>query len=788
MGEGVSTRIHLIGAVEDEIRASLKRHGIRSEPDEIRGVAERLGRDMTVPEAFLIDVAFSEHCSYKSSRRFLRGLLPPLAPHVILGPGEDAGVIDLGPSGAPGWALVVAHESHNHPSQLLPVEGAATGIGGIVRDVYCMGADVIGVLDGLRFGDLGGPNGEVARSVARGVVRGIWEYGDALGVPNLGGDLAFDPCYDDNCLVNVVALGVAPVSRIIRSRVPDDARREPYEIVLVGKPTDRSGLGGASFASKILDAGAADTNLGAVQIHDPFLKRVIVEATKAVWRLIEERGCAVGFKDLGAGGFGGASSELVLAGGFGAEIDLDKLPAAEPDPNPAHLLVGETQERFVWALPARIVPDVLRIYNEDFDLPGIYPGACAALVGRVISEKRYEVSWRGEKVVDLPAAVLEETPVLERPTRAREVANEAGALVEPSDWNAFLRAFVAHPALCSRAHVYRHYDAEVRGEALIRPGEADAGVCRPVPGSRLGVAVSLDGNGRWCDLDPYHGTAAVVCEAVRNIVSIGARPLTMTDCMNFGSPEEPECLWEFEECLRGMRDACVGLGLPGEAAHAIPIVSGNVSFYNQSSSGKRIHPTPILACFGAIADWRRVIHPRFARSGDAIRLVGALDRAWGGSPALDLIGGSGVPPHPDLRAERGRIYGVLAAIESGAVRTCHDFAEGGLLVALIESLIHEEGPTGLGATCDLSGLPLPPIEALLSESGGFLIGVDPEREGDLDRVLAAHGAASYRIGTVTGEPTLRVAAGGRRIFDSAVAPLAGAWAERLGAWIEGETA
>jgi phosphoribosylformylglycinamidine synthase subunit PurL len=784
----VIERIRLHDASLDEIQASLVRNGIRSDPAEILEVGRGLGRDLTVPEAFLIDVAFSEHCSYKSSRRFLKGLLPPLAPHVILGPGEDAGIVDLGPFGAPGWSLVVAHESHNHPSQLLPVEGAATGIGGIVRDVYCMGADVIGVLDGLRFGDLDGPNGEVARSVARGVVRGIWEYGDALGVPNLGGDLAFDRCYDDNCLVNVVALGIVPTARVIRSRVPDAAKDEPYDIVLVGKPTDRSGLGGASFASKVLDADAADSNLGAVQIHDPFLKRVIVEATKSVWDLLEARGCVAGFKDLGAGGFGGASNELVLAGGFGASIDLDQLPAAEEEPNPAHILVGETQERFVWAIPRRIVPDVLKIYNEDFDLPGIYPGARAAVVGKVIPEQRFEVTWRGEKVVDMPCTVLSETPVLERPTRPRPVGNDIGALQEPRDWGVFLERFVRHPALCSRAHVYRHYDAEVRGEALIRPGEADAGVCRPVPGSRIGIAVSLDGNGRWCDLDPYHGAVATVLESVRNVVAIGARPLALTDCMNFGSPEEPECLWEFEQCMLGMRDACVRLGLPADPAHALPIVSGNVSFYNQSASGKRIRPTPILACFGAIADWTRALRRRLLRPGNPVYLVASLERAWGGSPALDILGGIGAPPRPDIAAERERIYGVLEACEAGLVRSCHDFAEGGILMAAIEMLMHEECPTGLGLDLDLSILTLPPMEALLSESGGFLVEVDPEREGDFTGMLRARGVPSPRVGTVLDRPGFAVRAGDRLLFDQAVQPLSAAWSKHLGPWMEGTEA
>jgi phosphoribosylformylglycinamidine synthase len=778
--------IRLQGVPKETIRSGLARHGIRAEPEELLEVVSRLGRDLTVPEAFLFDVAYSEHCSYKSSRRFLRSLLPPLAPHVILGPGEDAGVVDLGDVDGRRWTLVVAHESHNHPSQLLPVEGAATGIGGIVRDVYCMGADVVGVLDGLRFGDLDGPNGVTCRAVARGVVRGIWEYGNALGVPNLGGDLGFDACYDDNCLVNVVALGVAPADRIIRSRVPARAKSEPYLLVLIGKPTDRSGLGGASFASKVLDAAAADANVGAVQIHDPFLKRVLVEATKSVWELLAARGCEAGFKDLGAGGLAGASSELVVAGAFGAAIDLGEVPHAEEAPLPEHLLVAETQERFVWALPERIVPEVLAIYNDDFDLPGVYPGARAAVIGRVTDDGRYQARWKGEVVVDLPITILDESPVLERPTSARPVAVDPGALREPPDWTEFAAALMSHPLLCSRAHVYRHYDPEVRGEALIRPGEADAGVCRPIPGSRIGVAVSLDGNGRWCDLDPYHGAAATVAEGVRNIVAVGARPLALTDCMNFGSPEDPECLWEFEQCLLGMRDACVMLGLPGDAKHALPIVSGNVSFYNQSSGGRRIRPTPILACYGAIADWRRALRPQLTARGNAVYLVGSFTRGWGGNPALDILGGKGTPPRPDLTQERSRILATLRAIEGGLVASAHDFAEGGLFAGLLETLLSEEGPTGLGLECDLSPLPVPWLEALFDETGGFLLEVSPGNEQDFRRGMEQAGAASWRIATVLDAPRLRLRSGDRPHFDLAVEPIWRAWSEKLGRWIEGE--
>lgn len=786
MGESLSELIRLKGVPKETIRTELARHGIRAEPDELLEVVERLGRDLTVPEAFLFDVAYSEHCSYKSSRRFLRSLLPPLAPHVILGPGEDSGVISLGEVDGREWTLVVAHESHNHPSQLLPVEGAATGIGGIVRDVYCMGADVVGVLDGLRFGSLDGPNGVTCRAIARGVVRGIWEYGNALGVPNIGGDLGFDACYDDNCLVNVVALGVAPADRIIRSRVPPAAKDEPYLLVLIGKPTDRSGLGGASFASKVLDADAADDNMGAVQIHDPFLKRVLVEATKSVWELLAARGCAVGFKDLGAGGLAGASSELVVAGGFGAEIDLEKVPQAEAHPLPEHLLVAETQERFVWALPERIVPEVLAIYNEDFDLPGVYPGARAAVIGRVTEEPRYRISWKGETVVDLPITILDESPVLERPTRARAVVTDPGTIRPPGDWESFTRELMAHPQLCSRAFVYRHYDPEVRGEALIRPGEADAGVCRPIPGSRIGIVVSLDGNARWCDLDPYHGAAATVVEGMRNVVAVGARPKALTDCMNFGSPEDPECLWEFEQCLLGMRDACVALGLPGVSGDALPIVSGNVSFYNQSAGGRRIRPTPILACYGSITDWRRALRPQLTRPGNSLALVGSFSRGWGGNPALDLLGGAGQPPRLDLSREGERIRAVLEVIEAGHVPSAHDYAEGGLLAGLFEILWREEGPTGLGLDIDMSGLPVPWLEALLDETGGFLLEVPQGRETEIAEGLSRSGVESWRIGTVIDEPRLRCQAQGTAVFDLAIEPIWRAWSERLGGWIEGE--
>ena len=439
--QGMSDRIERLpvqGRGEDEIRAAAGGRGLRLPAEEWLDLATRLGRDPSIPEAFLFDVALSEHCSYKSSRRFLKRYLPPLSKQVLLGPGEDAGIVSLGVHGGEEWGLVVAHESHNHPSQVLPVEGAATGIGGIVRDVYCMGADVIGVLDGLRFGHPEGTEGARSRAIARGVIQGISEYGNALGVPNLGGDTWFHPGFDDNCLVNVVALGVLPVRRIVRSRVPAEVAEARFVLVLVGKPTDDTGLGGASFASQILDDAEAGGNRGAVQIHDPFLKRVLAEATLEAWDWLEREGIPVGCKDLGAAGLGGASSELVIAAGRGAEIDLSRVPLGLAGLQPEQILCAETQERFVWAVPEERAEELCELFNRDFELGRCYPGAAARVIGRVLAEPVYRCLWEGQVVVELPTRILEEPPALNRPTAPRP---SPAPVADPPDPGAEVQAW-----------------------------------------------------------------------------------------------------------------------------------------------------------------------------------------------------------------------------------------------------------------------------------------------------------------------------------------------------------
>lgn len=773
--------VRIAGRTPDEVRAENAKYGLGLSFGEWQHLIGKLGRDPLLPEAFLLDVSLSEHCSYKSSRPFLKRHLPTHASHVVLGPGEDAGIVSLGNWNGEEWTLVVAHESHNHPSQVLPIEGAATGIGGIVRDVYCMGCDVMGVLDPLRFGDPDGPNGDRVRAIARGVIQGIGEYGNALGVPNLGGDVWFHDGFDDNCLVNVVAFGAMPRRRILRSRVPEVARTVPYVLVLVGKPTDSTGLGGASFASQILDEEEAAQNRGAVQVHDPFLKRVLVEATKEVWEWLEQTGIETGCKDLGAGGLGGASSELVLAGGFGAEIDLDLVPHSAEVLLPHQILCGETQERFVWAVPESDAETLLSIFNDRYELARVYPGARAAVIGRIIEQPVYRCRWNGEVVCELAGPILEESPIAERRVAAREKVLPSLDPSLPSDWNEWLREQLsAWNAVC-RAPIYRGYDQEVRGQALLRPGEADAGVLRPISGASLGIAISVDGNPEYGALDPYWGGALAVMESARNVAATGARPLAITDCLNFGNPEDPICLGDFDAALRGMADACRALGSPDRPDEPLPIVSGNVSLYNQSSRGRAIPPSPIVACFGILHDYGRVVAQRLAQPGDAILLVGARERHWGRPQRA----AGGRVPDRSLAAQAAEIHAVQGLADRRLLNACHDISDGGLVRTLFEMMVFEDGPGGFGIECDIAILgDLPDHELLLSETPGFVIEVSREAVTSVERELREHGVDAFSLGEVLSESRWVVRRGPTRLFEANLTELHAVWSRRLLDWLD----
>lgn len=756
------------GTKDSELGKLLDSHGLNLTVDEARRVTELLGRDPTIVELTIFNTMWSEHCSYKSSRAILRELLPTEAPNVVLGPGEDAGIIRFAEDGSGDWyCLVIAHESHNHPSQVLPVEGAATGIGGIVRDVYCMGATVVGVLDPLRFGDPSGPRGQQSVSIARGVVEGIAQYGNALGVPNLGGDIVFDDGYDENCLVNVVAVGIMKESKILHSRVPRDAKQQDYKMILVGKPTDDSGFGGAAFASEDL-AGEEEANRGAVQVPDPFLKRVLSEANRKVLELAEKRNVTIGFKDLGAGGISCVTSEMAHAGGFGVRIDLDRVNIATGSFPPAVVSCSETQERYCLAVPDEIIEDVLKIYNEDFELPHLYHGAGAVVIGEVTNDKVYLLESGGDVVCDAPVDVITTGISYDRKKCARRKLFEEPELSDNRSLRDDFLEILSSPNISSKNHVFRRYDSEVQGRAVLRPGEADAGVIAPIPGRSVGLAFSVDGNPFYGKIDPYLGGALAVCEAARNVAAVGAVPSAITDCLNYGNPEIEEVFWEFSEGVRGIGDACAGIGLLSHPGSPIPVVSGNVSFYNQGESGIAIPPSPIIACIGVVEDYSKCRSLMWKDDGDVLYLVGEPRDELGGSQyyrvIYDCLGAN--VPQADFVRERRLIASVIEMHRLGWIKSCHDVAQGGLLTALAEMALGARGGGDLGVTIDLGELAsggLSTEKILFSETGGFIVELPAGAEREALALCTRNGVRLFRLGELSTDAHITVRSSGEEL-------------------------
>ena len=791
---------------DDELRTWLAGHGLTLRPDEARRVAELLGREATLTEMTLFDTMWSEHCSYKSSRPHLKAHLPSQAANVVIGPVEDAGVVDFGEHGGRRWGIILAHESHNHPSQVMPVEGAATGIGGIVRDVYCMGGEVIGVLDPLRFGwpeaavpgEDTPPDEHAARhrrDIAREVVTGIWEYGNALGVPNLGGDVAFHPSFNENCLVNVVAVGLVDQEHITHSRVPREAADEPYDLILVGKPTDWSGMGGAAFASADLDAAAATENKGSVQTPDPFLKRVLTVANRAALAYCRQQGVPIGFKDLGAGGVACVTSELCDAGGFGCEVDLADVH--QIDALPARVCAcSETQERYGLAIPARLTAQVLRIYNEDFALPMVYDGACARRVGRVTAERRY-VLRRGERVLaDAPIETITEGIRYDRPAEAPDrVAVPEGARLPEAPATGIAAEWLAlagHPGVASREYLFRHYDPEVQAGTILRPGEADAGVTAPLPGCRRAVAITCDGNPLLGEADPWQAGARAVLEACRNVVCVGGEPAAITDCLNYGNPEQPHTMWQFTEGVRGIGEACRALGRLSAPEEPLPVISGNVSFYNQAASGRTVAPSPIIACVGVVDDYRRSRSQHLKEAGDRLYLVGRPGPETGGSLYLAAGFSAGRPAVPpiDWDAARRELAAVLSLVRAGIVNAVHDVSDGGLAVALTEMAVGLEGQARLGIRAaqpaELDRLTL--REFLFAEGGGFVVSAPAASALEVEKLLSFGGAAWWPLGEVTGDGRITVTATDQTRVVMSVDELAGAWQRTIPCLFGGEQA
>jgi phosphoribosylformylglycinamidine synthase II len=772
--------LKIIGLSDPEVQTSLRNAGIGMSVPEARTIAGVLGRDPTLTELFCYDAMWSEHCSYKSSRATLKEFLPTDGPNVVMGPVEDSGIVAIDDK----WCVVISHESHNHPSQILPNEGAATGIGGIVRDVNCMGATVVATADPLRFGNPYGPKANKVRWVAEGVVDGIWQYGNALGVPNMGGDIVFNDSFDDNCLVNVVSIGIVRRDQIIRSRAPPLAGEKGYDVILIGKPTDSSGLGGVTFASEALREEDEETNRGAVQIPDPFLKNVLFKANDDLFRLVREEGIEIGFKDLGGGGFTCATSEMGSSGGFGMEINLDDMHTAADFPAEV-LSIAETQERFLIVSPPELREKILKIYNEDWDLPNVYEGARASVVGKINTGDRFTVTHKGEMVCDVPIQHLTEGIRYNRLELPRTICVQEPDVAEPANYNQVLLQILRSPNIASREHVYRYYDTEVMGNAVIRPGEADAGLIAPVRGEKFGIALAVDSNPFYGRISPYWGGATAVAEAMRNVAAVGAVPSTLTDCLNYGNPEKPEAFWEFREGVKGLAESCKKLYLKGYQAQqqAVPIVSGNVSFYNESPQGS-VDPSPVVACVGIMKDFSKAITMDLKKAGDKLFLIGPRFDELGGSEYYRTIFGETGANVPIVRfdLERNMIYAVIDAIEEGLLAAAHDISNGGLAASLSEMALTR--PARFGLELDLDRVQggdndMRTDKLLFSESSGFVLEAKAGSEARLVELLGSYNLEPMQIGIVTGKRRIVMSRAGECVADLDLDEARNAWTAGL---------
>jgi len=743
------------GLAQEAIEELLRRHRLALTPDEALAIQrDILKRPPTLAECVLWSIQGSEHCSYRSTKPYLK-TLPTEGPNVILGAKEDAGIVSVAEDRqGRRYGIVISHESHNHPSQVVPYEGAATGVGGNVRDVSCMGAEVIALADGLRFGDIRRPE---TLWIQEGVVAGIGGYGNPIGVPNIAGDVYFDEAYNDNCLVTVVTLGVVREDWVIHSYAPKEA--EDYVYILVGKATDNSGFGGASFASANLSKESQEHNKGAVQEPNAFLKRHLLKANVALFEKLRAKSLIerVGFKDLGAGGIACASVELAFAGGYGAEIDLEKVPTSLEACPPYVVLCSETQERFMWLVPPDCVDMILAHYNDEFALNDMSYGAGATVIGKIRPDSQYIVNFHGEKLVDARAQDVTKGIVSNRPVRPSAFIGSEPKLPH-RDENTLLLELLAHENIASRAPIIETYDKQVQGRTQIEAGLANAGVMVPFNEDKypeeirqVGIALALDHNPRFNKINAYWGAVNAVVESARNVASVGATPQAITDCLCFGNPEKPEQMWAFSESIRGIIDACQAIGLKEYPGAALPVIAGNVSLYNESNHGA-IPPSPMISCLGRMPDASKAITSHLQHTDSQLFLIGERKDECGGSVYYQLHGELGLQvPQPDLTSIANEIHAITDAIQSGLILSAQDISEGGLAVCLAEMSFQN----GIGVNVHLSSeLPVPKI--LFSESGGFVLEVAPENVDAVSHLLRKHQVPYWNIGTTIAEPQLRL--------------------------------
>ncbi|OYT70842.1 MAG: phosphoribosylformylglycinamidine synthase II [Chloracidobacterium sp. CP2_5A] len=739
--------------------------------EEYARLRKLLGRTPTLVELGIFSVMWSEHCSYKSSRAYLK-TLPTTGPRVVQGPGENAGILDIGD----GWCVAFKIESHNHPSFIEPFQGAATGVGGILRDVFTMGARPVALLNSLRFGPLDDPQrGARNRALLDGVARGIAHYGNAFGCPTIGGEVYFEDCYTLNPLVNAFALGLVRRDQIFLGT----ATGVGNPVVYVGAKTGRDGIHGATMASAEFDDDAL-AKRPTVQVGDPFCEKLLLEACLEAMRA----GCIVGIQDMGAAGLTSSSCEMGARAGTGIDLELSLVPQRETGMTPYEIMLSESQERMLLVADSGREREVQEIFAKW--------GLAAVVVGRVTDTKRLRVHHHGRLVADIPNAYLtDDAPRYERPAappaewladddkrrQAREdelatVFPMAARALSPTEIRDDLRRLLSAPNLASRQWIYRQYDHMVRTNTIVLPG-ADAAVIR-IKETRKAIAMTLDGNGRYVFIEPRRGAALAVAEACRNLVAVGAEPIGLTNCLNFASPERPEVMWQLREAIAGM----------GEAARAFetPIVSGNVSLYNETE-GRGIFPTPVIGAVGLVEDVRAVIAPRALTEGDSVYLLGAAGEDLGGTEYVKRRFGAIVGPLSalDLVAERRLQRCVLEGARRRLFSAAHDCADGGLLIALAELCFSAHGKSSSGMDLSLSSAKpgLSRAGLLFGETPGrMLVVVAPQRADEVELLCSDHGVPCQALGVVRGE-RLTVQIDGEAALDEPIAELERIWRTAL---------
>jgi len=723
--------VDLFSASPDELREMSKAMGLNLSLDELETVKTYFkahGRLPTDVELQSIAQAWSEHCCYKSSKCFLREHIFGIKHPDVLAKG-DAGVMAFDDEHA--YALRV--ESHNHPSAIEPYGGAATGIGGIVRDVLAMGAQPIALVDPLFFGPLdltSVPQGvKLPKYLARGVVAGIRDYGNRIGIPTVAGGMFFDPSYTGNCLVNVGCIGFLRKDKLLNNAV----RGVGDVLILVGGRTGRDGIHGVTFASAELSSRSEDESRGAVQLGDPITKEPTIHACLEV----NEKGLVSGIKDLGGGGLSCVVGEIALAGGCGAVVQLDQVPLKEAGLAPWEIWVSESQERMMLASPRENVESILEAFDL-WDVP-------ATVIGEVVKEQKVKLIFQGEEVFDLDLDFLTKGPEYCRPTAASNGIGEVSVKEPqlPESWNSVILSTLADPNIACKDWAIMQYDHEVRGSTVIKPlqgkpglhGPADATVLKPLPDSFRGLAIAIGVNPWFTSQDPYNGGRSAVDEACRNIIAVGGRPHALTDCLNFGNPEKPERLFEFKEAVRGLGEMARDLEL------AVP--SGNVSFYNETAQGPAL-PTPTVLGVGIVEDVRKCVTTDFKTERNPVYVIGETRDEMGGSALYRRYGGSGgTVPTVDSAALRSRMDLLLGAMSKGLVRSCHDCSDGGLAIALAEMCLGGD----LGFEGDLGALgDLPTAVKLFSESNSrFVVEVELSKAGEFEALATEQ---AFRIGSV----------------------------------------